>query len=235
MSEMGFYSLSTGKLLKTKKAGFYRNLANNVDNFIGSDFYGKIANDSNIPAEDMQTYILTTSDFAKGIQSDINHYLTKDRINNASFQQKLHPISKNIFRWQNPLELAFEDICTFDSENPIVGSLLRELDVGKKVLVSDLIKQAPGPAGEHFAIRNQLNKLRDRQEPTNNNNISPPISPPALPPPGPGPFTPPPPPQPDNSFGNFHIPVQLSSANFGNRDQGSTGNLFASQIQTDSC
>ena len=98
MSEMGFYSLSTGKLLKTKKAGFYRNLANNVDNFIGSDFYGKIANDSNIPAEDMQTYILTTSDFAKGIQSDINHYLTKDRINNASFQQKLHPISKNILR-----------------------------------------------------------------------------------------------------------------------------------------
>ena len=59
MSEMGFYSLPTGKLhKKTKKirlkkfpAGYvsslYRNLADNVDNFIGSDFYGRIANDSN--------------------------------------------------------------------------------------------------------------------------------------------------------------------------------------------
>ena len=111
---------------------FYRNSANNVDNFIGSDFYGKIVNDSNIPANDVQKYILATSDFSKGMQSNINHYVTKDRINNASFQQKLDRISKNILRRQNPLELVFEDISTFDAENPIVGSLLRELDVGKK-------------------------------------------------------------------------------------------------------
>ena len=80
----------------------------------------------------MQKYIFATSDFSKGMQSNINHYVTKDRINNASFQQKLDRISKNILRRQNPLELVFEDISTFDAENPIVGSLLRELDVGKK-------------------------------------------------------------------------------------------------------
>ena len=88
------------------------------------------------------------------MQSNINHYVTKDRINNASFQQKLDRISKNILRRQNPLELVFEDISTFDAENPIVGSLLKELDVGKKVLASDLIKQAPGPPRQDFAIRN---------------------------------------------------------------------------------
>ena len=81
---------------------------------------------------DVQKYILATSDFSKSMQSNINHYVTKDRINNASFQQKLDRISKNILRRQNPLELVFEDISTFDAENPIVGSLLRELDVGKK-------------------------------------------------------------------------------------------------------
>ena len=99
---------------------------------MGSDFYGRIANDTDVPSKDVQKYILATSDFAKGMQTDINHYVTRDRINNASFRQKLDPISKNIFRRQNPLELVFEDISTFDSENPIVGSLLRELDVGKK-------------------------------------------------------------------------------------------------------
>ena len=102
----------------------------------GSDFYGRIANDSNIPSEDIQKYILATSDFAKGMQTDINHYVTRDRINNASFRQKLDPISKNIIRRQNPLELVFEDISTFDAENPIVGSLLlKELDIGRKMLL----------------------------------------------------------------------------------------------------
>ena len=117
---------------------FYRNLDDNVNNFIGSEFYGITADDSNRPPENVKKYILVTSDFAKGIQTDINHYLTRDRINNASFRQKLGPISKNILRRQNQLEFVFEDISTFDAENPIVGSLLRELDVGKKVLADDL-------------------------------------------------------------------------------------------------
>ena len=54
---MGFYSLPTGKLhKKTKKSrlknfpvgyvgSFHGSLANNVDNVLGSDFYGKIAGD----------------------------------------------------------------------------------------------------------------------------------------------------------------------------------------------
>ena len=64
------------------------------------------------------------SDFAKGMQTDINNYMTKDRIYNASFRQKLDPIKNNTLRRQNQLELVFEDISTFDVENPIVGSLL---------------------------------------------------------------------------------------------------------------
>ena len=72
-------------------------------------------------------------DFAKGMQTDINHYITRDGINSESFRQKLDPIRKNILRRQNPIELVFENILTLDAENPIVGSLLKELDVGKKM------------------------------------------------------------------------------------------------------
>ena len=117
-----------------------------------------------LPSEDVQKHILATSEFTKGMQSDINLYVTRDRINNASFREKLDPINKNIVRQQNPLELVFEDISTFDAENPIVGALLREPDVGKKVLASHLMKQAPGPPGQDFAIRNRLNKSTERQE-----------------------------------------------------------------------
>ena len=66
------------------------------------------------------------------MQTDINNYVTRDRINNVSFTQKLDPIKKNILSRQNPLELVFEDISTFDAENPIVGSLLRGFDRDKK-------------------------------------------------------------------------------------------------------
>ena len=84
---------------------------------MGSDFYGRIAHDSNTPPEDVKKYIFATSDFAKNIHTDINHYVTRDRINNASFLQKLDPIGKNILGRQKPLEFVFEDISTFDAEN----------------------------------------------------------------------------------------------------------------------
>ena len=133
MSDSGFYLLPTNKLYKKEKSNrlknfpagyvgsFYRNLADNIDNFVGCDFYSRIAIDSDILTEDVQKYILATSDFAKSIQTDINHYVTRDRINDGSFRQKLDLISKNILRRQNPLELVFEDISTFDAENPILG------------------------------------------------------------------------------------------------------------------
>ena len=114
---------------------FYRNLADNVDNFLGSEFYEKIANDANIPSKDVQKYILATSDFAKGIQTDINHYVTRDKINNASFRQKLDPISKNILRREHPIDLVFKDTSTFDAKNPVVCSLLNKLDIGEKKML----------------------------------------------------------------------------------------------------
>ena len=57
MSDSGFYLLPTNKLYKKEKAkrlqnfragyvgSFYRNLADYIDNFVGSDFYSRIAAD----------------------------------------------------------------------------------------------------------------------------------------------------------------------------------------------
>ena len=98
VNDIGFNLLPTTKLHKKEKkerlknfpAGYvgsvYRNLADNVDNFLGSDVYGRITNDADIPSEDVEKYILATSDFAKSIQTVVNHYVTRDRINDASFR-----------------------------------------------------------------------------------------------------------------------------------------------------
>ena len=114
----GFFLLPTNKLYKTENTkklknfpagyvgSFYRNLADNINTT--SDFYSRIAADADIPKEDVQKYILATSDFAKSIQTDINHYVTRDRINNASFRQRSDPICKNILRRQDLLELVLK-------------------------------------------------------------------------------------------------------------------------------
>ena len=90
---------------------FYRNLAGDIDGAVGSNYYSRIANDVEIPSSDLQKYLLATSNFSNRIQNNSNHYVMRDKLNNASLTQ-----------------------------NPIVGSLLRELDIGKKDLASKLIK-----------------------------------------------------------------------------------------------
>ena len=178
-----------------------------------------------------------------------NDMVILDRINNASFRQKLDPISKSILRRQNSLEFVSEDISTFDAENPIVGSLLRELNVNKKVLASDLLKRAPETPRKNLEIQKRLDSLKGADYSNSNNNSNnsnnninfspPPSSPTLLPPPGLSsgllippapPFVPPPsgrflepfqpPPRSNNSFGNFYIPAQLSFVNFNNRNSG---------------
>ena len=171
------------------------------------------------------------------MQTDINHYVTKDRLKNASFRQKPDPISNNILRRQNILELVFEDISMFDTENPIVGSLLREIDIGKKDVASDLKKKAPGPPGLGFTIQNRLNKLKERNETGGSNNLSLPPSPPPssflLPPPAPPPsflgsnqYVPSPQPPPPTNY-NFQFPPPPPSPTFPSTDQ-----LFGSHVMT---
>ena len=45
---------------------------------VNEHFYDKVANDPDIPSEDVQKYMLTTSNFTIGIQDDINLYVMRD-------------------------------------------------------------------------------------------------------------------------------------------------------------
>ena len=139
---MAYHSLPTGKLHKkteikklvkmpaSNEKRFYKTLADPFDKTFDSLFQRDAT--KNAPSEDVKNYLLASSDFGKGNQDDINMYVTRDRLNNASFRQKLDPIAKNIFKRQNLLELVFRDISPFNAQNPIIGSLIKEVDLGKK-------------------------------------------------------------------------------------------------------
>ena len=54
-------------------------------------------------------------------------------------------------------------------QNPIVGSLLQEFDIGKNNLASELIKKAPRP-GVDLDIQKKLEELRKGNNKVDNNN-----------------------------------------------------------------
>ena len=47
-----------------------------------------------------------------------------------------------MWRKENPLELLFKVVSNCDAQNPVIGSLLREIDVGKKDTLSICLKKA---------------------------------------------------------------------------------------------
>ena len=124
------------------------------------------------------------------MQNDINHYVTCDRFRNVSFRQRLDLISKNIFWQQKTFKLIFEKTSFFEAQSPVVGSLLWELDIGKKDQASEFIKKAPRP-GVYLDIQKRLEALRKDNNKFNNNSDGSPL-------PGPSPPT----------FNNFVPPPQ---------------------------
>ena len=77
------------------------------------------------------------------------------------------PISKNIIRNENPL---FKDISTFDALNPVIGSLLRKIDIGQKDVLSKILGKVPNP--RDIKVRGRLDKLRNFNNNTDNNSSS---------------------------------------------------------------
>ena len=94
------------------KKKFYKSWSGETDSVIASDFQRKIISEAR--NEDVRNYLLATTEFVQKIESDIDLYIIRDRLNQASFQRKLDPIAKNIIRNQNPLELVFKNIKHFD-------------------------------------------------------------------------------------------------------------------------
>ena len=166
--------------------------------------------------------MLATSEFGQEIHEEINLYVTNNRLNEASFRQKLDPISKNIIKNQNPVDLLFKDLKHFDTQNPVemlfkdlkhcdtqnsvIANLILEVDIGKKKDLSKFLSQAPD--FKDLKLESRLDKLHSRNEFFNKNNNYPFIPPPPPQPPQP-PYVPPPPPfQPPNlsDFSNNRPP-----------------------------
>ena len=157
----------------------------------------------------MKNFPLATTEFG-------DLYITNDRLSKASFKQKLDPISKNIIRNSNRLELAFKEISACHVPNPVIGSLLRKIDIEEKKDLHRILAKAPNPRDirifakapnpQDIELLAHLDKHRHFKNNTinNNNNNNFPLQ------------SPPPPPQPprrNNFFQQLQPPPHFPRQN----------------------
>ena len=145
------------KLPNNVEADFYKNGLDSIDSAFDSNFQRKLI--SNLKRnEDVKNYLLASSKLGQHMQEDIDMYITKDRSNEASFRCKLNPMFKNLMRRQNGLELVFKDVSTFNPQNSMMGSLIKEIEIGKRDLASELVKKVPKPTD--FDLQTKLADLQ---------------------------------------------------------------------------
>ena len=161
----GFISLPrnrTHKKEETKKLNlpsnsvesFYKDFLGGIDFSQDNDFQQQLVN--NPLSEDVKKFLLATSNYGEEIQGELDLYVTNNRLNEASFRRRLNPISKNIIRNKNSVELLFKDVKHFDAQNPVIGSLIKEVDVGKKRRFEQIYRQS----SQHK--RPRLNKIHEK-------------------------------------------------------------------------
>ena len=115
---------------------FYRDWLDVTDFSLDTDFRRNVV--SQVLSEDVKIVLLATSKFGEKIQGEIDLYVTNDRLNEATFRRKLDPISTNIIR--NQPKLVFQDISTFDVQNPVMVLHFEKLTLKKKMF---LVKSWP--------------------------------------------------------------------------------------------
>ena len=152
---MAYYQLPSGKSKsKPERTTKLKNLPRNYDTEFYISELGQIDNafDSDLQQylilnirsnEDVQKYLLASSEISEHMQKDMDLLVTDDKLYNTSME-KLDLLYKNMLGRQNSYKLVLHGILTFASQNPVTGSLLSEIDIGKqtKDLIDKKMKKA---------------------------------------------------------------------------------------------
>ena len=86
--------------------------------------------------EDLQKYLLATKDLNKTIEDSLQLAVTHGKLNDAAAIR--HVSIRNdpnyIFfkKNDNPLDVLYKEQARFDVQNPVIGSLLKEINRGKQ-------------------------------------------------------------------------------------------------------
>ena len=113
---------------------------------------------------DLQKYLLATSGYGDFVQEKINTIVDDGRYNHATVCKALDEKSKGLLQYGTPLSITFKDAKKIDIQNPIIGSLLSQVEANK--LEDNILKQKL----EDLKNREIASRLIGLRLPSGNNN-----------------------------------------------------------------
>ena len=110
--------------------------------------------------ENLQMFLLGTTDIGENIQEEINLVVTSDKLNDATLHNKFDTVYQNELRRQNPCKILFKGISKCDAQNPVIGTLLSEIE-SVKFKDSDIKKfLGKAPNIRDAKIKEKLDNLK---------------------------------------------------------------------------
>ena len=104
--------------------------------------------------------------------------VTDGGLNDAAVRRELDLKYPSIMKKPNPIDAVFKDKAKFDGQNPIIGSLVAQIQESKtneKAILNQI-------SGKDIELAERLAKLRGKNNNDNNNNFPPFLLPPPPPP-----------------------------------------------------
>ena len=115
---------------------------------------------------ELQKYLLATGLLQDSIQQSLDIIVTDGGFNDAAVRRKLDLKYTSIMKKPNPIDVIFKDKAKFDVQNPIIGSLVAQVQENKanEKAILNQISGTPSPKDIKFAER--LTKLRGEKNKT---------------------------------------------------------------------
>ena len=118
----------------------------------------------------LQKYMLATDLMQDTIQENLNVIVTDGSFNNASIRRTLDTKYPSVMKKSNPIDVVFKDKALFDMQNPIVGSLIAQVQENKARERECMKQLSTGPSITDINIGNRLKELRDFSDGNINDN-----------------------------------------------------------------
>ena len=119
--------------------------------------------------EDIQAYLLATEDLNRTIEDSLQLAVTHGKLNDATAVRHVSERDDpkyNFFRkTDNPLDLVYREQAKFDVQNPIIGSLLKQINRGR--LTDENIKKALSetPDAKTLDVEDRFRSIFEREKP----------------------------------------------------------------------
>ena len=110
--------------------------------------------------DDLNIWLLATSDYGDEIQEDLNAIVGYDeKFNKAIVRHALDLKNEAIFRNPNPLNVTFRDVNKFDLVNPVIGKLATQVKAST-LTDYELTKKKLGQ-GETDKLQNRFDLVKE--------------------------------------------------------------------------